>query len=117
MDSDKERELLRRLREVILSEREHAKRLELEKMAEDTAQKEAMLQTLATISVLDPANRPIADEVRRENRRNAFLFKATLKWIQGTMEFFGRRTVPATYGHAGCITAAPINGRLLSGKI
>ncbi|OQX20598.1 MAG: hypothetical protein BWK76_00855 [Desulfobulbaceae bacterium A2] len=117
MDRDKVRELLLRLREVILSEREHAKKLELDKMAEDTALKEAMLQTLSTVSVMDPVNRPIADEVRRENRRNAFLFKATLKWIQETMEFFGRRTVPATYGHAGCIMAAPINGRLLSGKI
>lgn len=117
MDNDKVRELLLRLREVILSEREHAKKLELDKMAEDTAHKEALLQALSTVSTLDPVNRSYAEVVRRENRRNAFLFKATLNWIQETMEFFGRRTVPATYGHAGCITAVPINGRLISGKI
>ena len=55
--------------------------------------------------------------MQRENRRNAYLFRATLNWIQETMEFFGRKTVPATYNPRGVAQNAAMHGRLLSGRI
>ncbi len=117
MTRDKVRELLRRLHGVIIAEREHAKALDLEAMAADIREKEAIIQLLGTVQELHPDDRPFAEAVREENRRNAYLFKSTLNWIQDTMEFFGHKTVPATYGQSGRnVTAAP-NGRLLSGRI
>lgn len=110
-------ELLIQLRETIIREREHAKQLDIKAMTEDMAQKEALIQALSPISQLHPEDQHLARQVQEENRRNAFLFRATLGWVRETMEFFGRRTVPTTYGHNGATANNTINGRLLSGKI
>jgi hypothetical protein len=64
-----------------------------------------------------PDDREYAREIQRENRRNAFLFRETLNWIQDTMVFFGKKTVPATYSQRGAVQTNIINGRLLSGRI
>ncbi|WP_028585501.1 flagellar protein FlgN [Desulfogranum mediterraneum] len=111
------RELLTQLRDTIRNEREHARQLDLQAMANDMAQKEALIQTLQVIKTLDPEEQALAREIHEENRRNAFLFRATLNWIQSTMEFFGRKTVPTTYGQTGAVSNTPVNGRLLSGRI
>lgn len=111
------RELLMQLRETIYNEREHAKQLDMQAMANDMAQKEAILQTLQVVKNLHPDDQALAREISDENRRNAFLFRATLNWIQDTMEFFGRKTVPTTYGQTGATNNTAMNGRLLSGRI
>lgn len=110
-------ELLLQLRETIRNEREHAKQLDMQAMANDMAQKEAILRTLQVVPELHPEDRALAREISEENRRNAYLFRATLNWIQDTMEFFGRKTVPSTYGQTGQTNNAAMNGRLLSGRI
>ena len=56
-------------------------------------------------------------KISEGNRRTAFLFRATLNWIQDTMVFFGRRTVPTTYGQSGRTNNNAMHGRLLSGRI
>lgn len=117
MTRDKVQELLIELRDIIIREREHAKELDLAAMAHDVEQKEALIQVLNQVDQLHPEDRKYAQEIQRENRRNAFLFKATLNWIQDTMVFFGRKTVPTTYGQTGSTRNTPINGRLLSGRI
>ncbi|WP_456388250.1 flagellar protein FlgN [Desulfolithobacter sp.] len=111
------RQHLIRLRDLIREEREHAKNMDLEAMARLRKEKEALIQVLDTVKDLHPDDHEYARQVRMENRRNAYLFKSTLNWIQETMEFFGRRTVPAIYGQTGQTMAPPVNGRLLSGKI
>jgi flagellar biosynthesis/type III secretory pathway chaperone len=111
------REHLRQLHSIIISEREHAKALDIKAMAEDMRQKEALLQTIAKVDGLHPDDRALAREIQQENLRNAYLFKATLNWIQDTMEFFGRKSVPATYGQHGTTTNNCVNGRLLSGRV
>lgn len=110
-------DLLRQLNDIILLEREHAKALDLNGMAEDMQQKEALLQILGKVEYLHPDDRTLAREIQQENIRNAYLFKATLNWIQDTMEFFGKKSVPATYGQYGTTTNTCVNGRLLSGRV
>ena len=110
-------ELLEQLHDSILSEREHAKELNIKAMTRDMQEKEALLQVLAKIETLHPEDRLLAQRIQQENLRNAYLFKATLNWIQDTMEFFGRKSVPATYGQYGTTVNNPINGRLLSGRV
>ena len=111
------REYLIRLRDVILEEREFAKALDMEGMSRAMTEKEELIQILAHVRVIDENDRPIADEIRAENRRNAFLFKSTLGWIRDTMEFFGQKTVTSTYSSSANAIASQVNGRLLSGKI
>ncbi len=117
MQRENVRDLLVQLRDVIRIEREHARELNLEAMAEDVKKKEALIQILNNIGELRPEDRQYAEEIQRENRRNAFLFRATLNWIQETMAFFGRKTAPSTYGQNGAVNNSAINGRLLSGRI
>lgn len=104
------------LRDLILQEREYAKALDLPAMSRIMAEKEELLQILAHVQTLDPADRGLATQIRHENRRNAYLFKATLGWIRQTMEFFGKRTVTSTYSAKADTIASSVNGRLLSGK-
>ena len=110
-------ELLQELHTIILSEREHAKELDIKAMTEDMQQKEALLQILGSVKDLHPDDRDLARAIQQDNIRNAYLFKETLNWIQDTMEFFGRKSVPTTYGQYGTTTNNCINGRLLSGRI
>jgi flagellar biosynthesis/type III secretory pathway chaperone len=111
------RELLIRLRDTILAEREHARQLDLQAMMADTREKEHIIGILSQVEDLHPDDRKLAEEIKQENRRNAFFFRATLLWIQDTMVFFGRKSVPATYGKTGRTISSHINGRLLSGRI
>jgi hypothetical protein len=117
MTTRKTHEYLIRLRDLIIEEREYAKALNLSAMALVMAEKEELLQILTHVQTLDPADKGITKQIRHENRRNAYLFKATLGWIRETMNFFGKQTVPSTYSaNAGTVSAC-VNGRLLSGRI
>ncbi len=117
MTRDAVRDLMIELRDLLLQERQHARELDIQAMAEDMKRKEALLRKLGRVKTIHPDDRRYAEEIKRENLRNAYLYKATLNWIQETMEFFGRKTMPATYGQTGMTTTYTVNGRLLSGRI
>jgi len=117
MDRETVRNLLIQLRDTIRDEREHAKALDIAAMMADVKRKEALVRALNSLHTLHPDDQQFAREIQRENRRNAYLFRATLNWIQDTMEFFGRKTVPVTYSQRGLSQNTIINGRLLSGRI
>lgn len=117
MNSERTHDYLIRLRNLILEERACAKTLDMEGMNRVMAEKEEILQILSHVQNIDPADKPIATQIRHENRRNAYLFRATLGWIRQTMEFFGKRTVTSTYSSTASTVAASVNGRLLSGRI
>ncbi len=117
MERDSVRELILRLRDLILLEREQAKQLDIEAMMATQEEKSAIIKVLSQIESLHPDDRKYAEEIHWENRRNAYLFKATLNWIAEIMEFFGRQSAPPTYGQKGVTKNFSIGGRLLSGKI
>ena len=117
MSREDVRHNLIRLRDCIREERECAKKMDMDGMARIREEKEALIALLDGIRELAPEDRKYARQIQEENRRNAFLFKSTLNWIQDTMEFFGRTTVPTSYGQYGAPATPTINGRLLSGRI
>ena len=117
MSTGKTHEYLVRLHQVIIDERECAKKLDIAEMARAMGEKEELLQYLSHVETLDEEDGPLAEQIRNENRRNAFLFSATLGWIREMMEFFGKRTVTATYSSSAASVPSHINGRLLSGKV
>lgn len=106
-----------RLRDVILEEREYSKVLDMESLAKAMQEKEELIQVLAHVKQLDEEDNELAAIIRHENRRNAYLFKATLGWIRETMEFFGKRTVSSSYAANAAIISSKVNGRLLSGQV
>ncbi len=110
-------EYLVRLHDVILEEREYAKKLDMPGMEKAMQEKEELLQILAHMKDLHGADKEIAKTIRQENRRNAYLFRATLGWIRETMEFFGKRTVVSGYAADAGMVNSKVNGRLLSGKV
>jgi hypothetical protein len=106
-----------RLRDIILEERDCARALDMQGMIAAMQAKEEIVKVLAYVKTIDDQDKPIAAHIRRENRRNAFLFKSTLGWIKQTMEFFGQKTVMSTYSANAGTVASQVNGRLLSGRI
>ncbi|HIQ38024.1 MAG TPA: flagellar protein FlgN [Desulfocapsa sulfexigens] len=106
-----------RLRDVILEEREFTKVLDMKSLAAAIREKEELIQVLAHVNKLEDEDKEIAGIIRHENRRNAYLFKATLGWIRETMEFFGKRTAPSSYTADAGMISSRINGRLLTGKV
>jgi len=110
-------EYLIRLHEVILEEREFTKALDMQSLADAMQEKEELIRVLAHVNRLAEEDKEIAATIRHENRRNAYLFKATLGWIRETMEFFGKRTVVSGYSANAGMVSSKVNGRLLSGRI
>ncbi|WP_310598922.1 flagellar protein FlgN [Desulfobulbus sp.] len=117
MDRATVHSLLVQLRDIIRDEREHAKALDIQAMMADIQRKEILTRALNGVTELHPDDQKVVQEIRHENRKNAYLFRATLNWIQESMEFFGRKTVPVTYSQSGLSQNNLINGRLLSGRI
>lgn len=110
-------EYLVSLRDVILKEREYAKVLDMESLADAMQEKEELIQVLAHVNQLNDEDKELAEIIRHENRRNAYLYRATLGWIRETMEFFGKRTVSAGYSADAGMINSKVNGRLLSGQV
>jgi flagellar biosynthesis/type III secretory pathway chaperone len=117
MNREEIRQHLIRLRNLIREEREFAKVLDVEGMSKLMEEKESLIVSLNNIEEVHPDDIKYAQEIKEENRRNAFLFRSTLNWIQDTMEFFGRTATPIAYGQQGSTVSFNINGRLLSGRI
>jgi flagellar biosynthesis/type III secretory pathway chaperone len=111
------RNKLHQLHDLLLQEREHAKSLEIDKMLAVSRQKQELIDALGPIKELDADDRVLAERIRHENRRNAYLFWSTLTWIRETMEFFGKKVSPCSYNAGGTTLNKARNGRLLSGKV
>ncbi len=106
-----------RLRDLLRQEREYAKVLDMEGMIQVMEEKESLIVSLNKLEELHPDHKKYALQIRDENRRNAFLFRATLNWIQDIMDFFGKKTVPVAYGQQGDTVHFNTHGRLISGRI
>ncbi|TKB25823.1 flagellar protein FlgN [Desulfopila sp. IMCC35006] len=117
METTTTHDYLVRLRDLIFEERACAKALDMKGMIIAMNRKEELVKVLNHVKVIDEQDKPIARQIREENRRNAFLFKSTLGWIRQTMEFFGQKTVTTTYSASAYTVASRVNGRLLSGKV
>jgi hypothetical protein len=108
---------LKRLHAAILRERESARNLDLEQLAAASLEKAELLQILDASAELGAEERSLAETIRAENRRNAFLFRSTLNWIRESMEFFDQRTTVSSYDPSGRTLNRATGGRLLSGRI
>jgi len=111
------REQLQRLLTVILRERECARGLDMEELQAASREKEELLAIIAPAGDMSPEDRTLAETIRAENRRNAYLFWATLTWVRESMEFFGRQVSAVSYGAHGRALCPRHGGRLLSGKV
>ena len=110
-------EKLQSLHDVIITERECAKALDLDALQNVTLRKEELLAQLDLEDELGPEERKLADSIRFENRRNAYLLWAALNWIRESMEFFGRKSTPDSYGNNGNLVLNKNGGHLLSGRV
>ena len=110
---------LRRLRDVILQERECAKQLDMAGLERTVEEKSALISTLSGLGEAQlPAElHALAGEIRKENRRNAYLFWSSLTWVRETMRFYGGQLGQKSYGQTGRAVTGVSAGNLLSGKV
>ena len=117
MDRDTLYARMTRLHELIIQEREAAKDLDVEKLASVAEEKEALVQILGTVEEPDEDLQALAEAIRNENRRNAYLFWSGLTWVRETMNFFGSQVPVPAYGSQGTNVQSKQGGKLLSGRI
>jgi len=109
---------LLKLHELILRERVCCKAVDLSGLQEVLAEKEQLLNDLEPLEAAVGAElRELAAKVKDENRRNAYLIWATLRFIRESMEFFGRQTGQPSYGASGRMIQSGGSGLVLSGRI
>lgn len=110
---------LESLLQLILEEREQAKGLDMASLQQSAEEKQRLLQSIGSRidDQSDPEVQQLANKVREENRRNAYLFWLTLGWVREQMTFFGQRTAPTSYGSSAVQVSQQRGGRLLSGRI
>jgi flagellar biosynthesis/type III secretory pathway chaperone len=113
------KERLHELLELIRRERECARQLAVTELMETAERKGAVLAGLEGLESADISDelRELARTVRRENRRNAFLFWNTLHWLRDLMVFVDHKTGSHTYGATAGMVKNRSGGRLLSGRI
>ncbi|MCA1796619.1 MAG: hypothetical protein LC645_03585 [Geobacteraceae bacterium] len=112
-------EQLNQLYELVIRERECARDLRLDELQDVVSAKEALMQELQFTEEIPvtEADRELADKIRFENRRNAYLLWSALNWIRESMSFFGRKSAPDAYNTSGSVVSSTAGGRLLSGRI
>ncbi len=114
-------EHLQALRDVILSEREAAKELAVEKMMELTSRKEELLLQISrisdTVEKLTPVEKELSENLYKENLRNAYFLWSALKWVRDSMGFIGDRIYLESYRGNGSTVKGRYSGTLLSGRV
>ncbi|MHB1400175.1 MAG: flagellar protein FlgN [Trichloromonadaceae bacterium] len=109
---------MQQLLELILRERDCTRNLDMEGLSQVATAKDALLRELAALDGSGFDNARLAERVREENRRNAYLFWAGLSLVRDTMGFFGRQAPPPAYGALGGMVQGRRGGAsLLSGRI
>lgn len=108
---------LEELLQLILRERDCARNLDMSSLNQVATAKDALVRELASFDGSGLVNSGLAERVREENRRNAYLFWAGLGLVRDTMEFFGRQVPPPAYGAFGGMVQGRNGTSLLSGRI
>lgn len=108
---------LERLHSLILQERECAKAMAMDDLLHIVQAKNELLQSLQSVNEVAPEDRELAVVVREENRRNAYLFWASLGFIRESMSFFQKELSPVSYGAHGAAVSGRSEGMLLRGRI
>ena len=108
---------LNRLHELILLERSYAKSFSMDELLATTKEKELMLQQLVPVADAGPEIHALAETVKRENRRNAYLFWSTLKFVRESMSFFNRQVTQTSYGAGGALVNRGSSGMVLAGRV
>ncbi len=105
------------LHQLLLDERERAKRLDIEGLQQVVARKEALLAELKPEAEEAAGMEDLLRQIDHENRRNAYLLLSGLAWVRETMRFFGQATAAQIYGCAGQSVKSRQEGHLLMGKV
>ena len=109
---------LEKLHDLLLRERECAKALDLDGMLTVAEEKKALLPLLESEVSESPELKVIAEKVRSENRRNAFLFWSTLKYIRESMSFLNLQISRPAYGSSGRMQQQDSkSGLVLKGRV
>ncbi len=111
------RDQLEHLHALILREREAAKNLDMRALGTVIQEKDELIQALGAFQECDEELTELAEKVRDENRRNAYLFWSGLNLVRESMEFFEKQVPPPGYGAHGSLSQVRQGGKLLSGRI
>ncbi len=107
---------LQQLHELILKERECAKAFDMESLTLVTRAKEELLFSLEGVEEATDEVRALAETIRTENRRNAYLFWSTLRFVRESMTFLNGQVTQTAYGAGGSMVNTGSSGMVLAGR-
>ncbi len=109
----------KKLYELIVKERNEAKALNIDEMLALNQEKEELINHLEVLSSenMDEECLNIVDQIRKENRRNAYFYLNALQWLRQSINFFGDKLYFCSYEKDGNMTNRQFSGNLLSGRI
>ncbi|RME36810.1 MAG: hypothetical protein D6794_07945 [Deltaproteobacteria bacterium] len=112
-------EKLQQLHDLILEERQAAVELDNERLEQLADRKARLLGELHDLELdgHNPEIRQLAQTIRDENRRNAYLFWSSLRWVRDILNFYSRQVTEPAYDPAGQAVAREAGGKLISGKV
>ncbi len=111
-------EQLQELHGLILRERDCARAVDLDGLQEVTRAKEELVHRLEPVVDGGPELRALAEKIKLENRRNAYLFWSSLKFVRESMSFFTRQiSRPVAYGAGGRMIESSGSGLVLAGRV
>jgi len=108
---------LENLYDLILRERECAKAVDIDALQAVSLEKAELLKKLELTEEVVPAFRTLVEKIKQENRRNAYLFWSTLKYIRESMGFFNSKIGQPSYGAAGQMTQNSNSGLVIKGRV
>jgi hypothetical protein len=117
MAAETTKEKLQKLHALLLQEREWAKALAVDRMIAVSKEKQDLIQTLDSTDTMNPEDLSLAEAIRVENKKNAYIFWSALTWIRESMDFLGKQASANIYNAGGGTSNGLINGGLLSGKV
>lgn len=111
--------ILRRLLDLTLLERKSAQELDMPALQQAVEAKTRLMGSIPELDSheLSEETRQLSDQLRKENRRNAYLIWSSLNWVRETMQFYGGQLAQPSYSQAGAAVSKRNGGTLLSGKI
>ncbi|TYP00181.1 hypothetical protein EDC39_101342 [Geothermobacter ehrlichii] len=113
------REKMEQLHGLILEERQCAIDLDTDELVRLAEAKNRLLAELRELDLgsQDPEEQALAETIREENRRNAYLFWSSLNWVRDMLNFYSRQMTEPAYNPAGQRVEITGGGKLLSGKV
>lgn len=116
MNKDRLKQKLTKILDLIATEVDYAKKLDIENFMATIEEKRRLMVDIGEASCDDAEVQALAQKVRDENRRCAYLYYSATSMVRTSMNFIGEQSPVPTYGAQGKIHPDKGGGLIFSSE-